>query len=512
MPLFAICLLVFAVGICLVLAARLVRSYPLIFVGILCVAAASVIAFIMGDNTGDDYYTFLGVFWLVFSAATVIASALYFYKNIRGAFWWSLGATLALILIAVPWNMFLEDAETAELLMFVAGPAVFLVVGLLGSLIVPRLIHKDKDQRKHRTNSDLIIGKKLTISKEKEGQSSQRGYLNDVDWAIEPLYPYLDQFKVGDLVKVVKIKGVTLLCVRDGKDYRKEQKEKRKAEAEAARKAREEEKAKKAAEAKKEEPKEEPKPEEPKVEEPAPVAEPAPEPQPEPESQPEPEPLVEEAPKAEEVKVEEPKAEEEPVEEKKPATKKKAPAKKSSSKKAPAKKPAAKKSPAKKAEPKVEELAKEEKPVEVIKPEPVLEEQPIVKEEPKAVEEVKVEEQPAKEEKAPVVEDKPKTPKKPVKTTKSSGKTGENEKPKAKKPAKKPAKKSAEKPAPKAPKVEEPKSILEKIPGRFIVKSNRGYVVSKTEFSDIKSKARVFDDFNDARRYKTMFGGKVIKL
>ena len=257
---------------------------------------------------------------------------------------------------------------------------------------------------------------------------------------------------------------------------------------------------------------EEPKQEQAKVEEPAPVVEPAPEPQPEPESQPEPEPLAEEAPKAEEVKVEEPKAEEEPVEEKKPATKKKAPAKKSSSKKAPAKKPAAKKSPAKKAEPKVEELAKEEKPVEVIKPEPVLEEQPIVKEEPKAVEEVKVEEQPAKEEKAPVVEDKPKTPKKPVKTTKSSGKTGENEKPKAKKPAKKPAKKSAEKPAPKAPKVEEQKSILEKIPGRFIVKSNRGYVVSKTEFSDIKSKARVFDDFNDARRYKTMFGGKVIKL
>ena len=41
---------------------------------------------------------------------------------------------------------------------------------------------------------------------------------------------------------------------------------------------------------------------------------------------------------------------------------------------------------------------------------------------------------------------------------------------------------------------------------------NRGYVVSKTEFTQVKSQARIFDDFNEARRYKTMFGGKVIKL
>ena len=57
-----------------------------------------------------------------------------------------------------------------------------------------------------------------------------------------------------------------------------------------------------------------------------------------------------------------------------------------------------------------------------------------------------------------------------------------------------------------------PKDVFEKISGRFIVKSNKGYVVSKGEFSNNKAHARVFDDFNEARRYKAMFGGKVIKL
>ena len=72
-----------------------------------------------------------------------------------------------------------------------------------------------------------------------------------------------------------------------------------------------------------------------------------------------------------------------------------------------------------------------------------------------------------------------------------------------------------EKPANKerrAPIDDGPKDIFEKIPGRFIVKSNKGYVVSNTEFSNSKSHARVFNDFNEARRYKAMFGGKVIKL
>ena len=166
----------------------------------------------------------------------------------------------------------------------------------------------------------------------------------------------------------------------------------------------------------------------------------------------------------------------------------------------------------------------EEPIVEEKQPEPVLEAEPAKKpvrkprtkkpaapkEEPKAVEEAPaVEEQPKAEE--PKVEEKKETPGEPVKKAKSTGKTGENKPKPKKKPKKKPTAKKpkVEKPAP----VEEgPKDIFEKIPGRFIVKSNRGYVISKSEFSDIKSKARVFDDFNEARRYKAMFGGKVIKL
>ena len=234
--------------------------------------------------------------------------------------------------------------------------------------------------------------------------------------------------------------------------------------------------------------------EEEKVEEPTPEVQPEPE-QSEPVEEVKPEPVLEEqvveetkaeeiVPVVEEPKVEE-KVEEQPKEEVKHAPKK-APAKK--------KVPAKKKAPAKKKEVKPQPV------VEEAKPEPVAEE---VKQEP-IVEEPKPE---IKEEKAP---------EKPVEKAKSTGKTGENKKPKA--PAKKPASKKPgvkkepkkeEKPAPKA----KPKpTILAKIPGRFIVKSNKGYVVSKTQFTEIKSQARIFDDFNDARRYKELFGGKVIKL
>ena len=157
MPLFVICLLVFAVGIALVLAARLLRSYPLAFGGLVVVAAASGLAFADGN-------TLLGIFWLVFSAAAAVSAGLYYYKNIRGAFWWSLGATVALVLAAVPWDEFVEEADSAELLGYLCAPIAFVVIGLIGSLLVPRLIHKDKDQRKHRTNSDLIIGKRITIT------------------------------------------------------------------------------------------------------------------------------------------------------------------------------------------------------------------------------------------------------------------------------------------------------------------------------------------------------------
>ena len=147
----------------------------------------------------------------------------------------------------------------------------------------------------------------------------------------------------------------------------------------------------------------------------------------------------------------------------------------------------------------VEELA----PIEEAQSEPQPEPEPAPIEEPKVEEPVT--EQP-KEEKAP---------KKSTQKKKSAGKTGDNNKPKVKKPAKKPSEKPAKKV--EEPKVEEEpvkkvSESVQKIPGRFIVKSNKGYVISKTEFTDVKSRARVFDDFNDARRYKTMFGGKVIKL
>ena len=121
----------------------------------------------------------------------------------------------------------------------------------------------------------------------------------------------------------------------------------------------------------------------------------------------------------------------------------------------------------------------------------------------------------------PVVEKQPVEENEPVEEIKSPEKAEENDKPKPAKTTKKPAKKPAKKPVenvetPKvdepAPVEEEPTTVFAKIPGRFIVKSNKGYVVSKTEFSNVKSQARVFDDFNDARRYKAMFGGKVIKL
>ena len=228
---------------------------------------------------------------------------------------------------------------------------------------------------------------------------------------------------------------------------------------------------------------------------------------------------VEEVP-AEETPVEEPVAEqaveevaveEQPKVEEKPAPKKRA-TKKAPAKKSPAKKPATKKAPAKKAEeqPKVQ-VEPVIEPVPAPQPEPVVAKQPVEeKAEPAPV----VEEQPKADE-AKVEPEKKPAPKKPAQKKKSTGKAGETEKPAAKKTTKKPAKKPAkkvEKPKVEEPVREEPTTVFAKIPGRFIVKSNKGYVISKTEFTNIKSQARVFDDFNDARRYKTMFGGKVIKL
>ena len=173
------------------------------------------------------------------------------------------------------------------------------------------------------------------------------------------------------------------------------------------------------------------------------------------------------------------------------------------------------------AEPVIEEVPVEEpvetEPVAVEEPvqeEPVVEEQPVEEVQPEPEPEpVVVEEAPVEE---PKVEEPKPAPKKPATKKKSTGKAGESDKPKAKKTTKKPAKKPAKKPEPKVeepkPVDDEPRNVFAKIPGRFIVKSNKGYVISKTEFTNVKSQARVFDDFNDARRYKAMFGGKVIKL
>ena len=164
-------------------------------------------------------------------------------------------------------------------------------------------------------------------------------------------------------------------------------------------------------------------------------------------------------------------------------------------------------------QPKVEEVVNEEPQTEVSEEQAtpveevlVTQEQPqIVVKEEVTKEEAKVEEKPQEEHK-----------KKPAQKKKTTGKTGEINKKKSSTTTKKPAKKQVKKPQPQIeeekPVKEEPTTVFAKIPGRFIVKSNKGYVVSKTEFSSIKSQARVFDDFNDARRYKAMFGGKVIKL
>jgi len=297
--LFVISLLAFAAGVLIILVARLLRSYPLVFVGLLALVGSSVGAFL--DPEGDKMI--VGAVWLLMSLVCAIAGAIYYYKNVKGAFWWSLGALLAMIGAPAAYAFGMD-----ELMQVVIPVAIFAVIGLLGSLIVPRLLHKKKEERKHITNVDNLIGKRLTIVKEAEGELPQRGTIGDVDWSVAPEYGY-EKFKVGDVVKVIRVKGVTLMCTRDGKDQRKELREKRKqeeAEARAKAEARRAEKAAKKAEKAQEEVKEEPKP----VEEPAPAPAPAPVEEPKVE-EPAPAPVVEEvkeepAPVVEEIKVEEP--------------------------------------------------------------------------------------------------------------------------------------------------------------------------------------------------------------
>ena len=194
----------------------------------------------------------------MFSLLGALFAALWLYKNKRWAFWFAVGSDLALLssaffLFEVP-NYEWPELEGETLVAFAKAVlvplAVFFVISVVGNLIfnliVPKATHKDRNERKHITNVESIIGKRVTVVKDKVDGRPQRGFVGDVDWAIEPLYSY-ESFKVGDVVKIVTIKGVTLMCTRDGKDYRKEIKEKRKEEAAKQRILDEEKRAKRAA-------------------------------------------------------------------------------------------------------------------------------------------------------------------------------------------------------------------------------------------------------------------------
>lgn len=176
----------------------------------------------------------------------------------------------------------------------------------------------------------------------------------------------------------------------------------------------------------------------------------------------------------------------------------------------------------KKAEPKPVEPKKVSKPrkPKVVAPkeaEPVKEEAPV---EPAPVEEAPVEEAPIVEAAPEVKEEKPEPE--------------EEKKPaKAKAPkAKAPVLKESKKPAKAAPKVEKkekekkpapqkaepkpapvkPEPIREKIPGKFILKTEKGYYIAKGKYSIYKEDAKIFDDFNIAKDLKKELGGKVVKL
>ena len=255
-------MLIAAIGISLVFIARVFRSYPVIALGMIFIVGGGVLCF-----TEDVRQPLMGILWMGFSLISILFAALWLYKNKRWAFWCSIGADIGLIVAALFQYKFTDkvndlmsytsgskdsawilekysftDAQALEaqseimkqILIHIAVPfLVFIAVALIGhflfNVIIPKAKHQSKDERKHRTNSDTLIGQRVTISKDKENGRSQRGFIGDVDWSIEPLYGY-ETFKVGDVVKVVTIKGVTLMCTRDGKDYRAEMRAKHKEE------------------------------------------------------------------------------------------------------------------------------------------------------------------------------------------------------------------------------------------------------------------------------------------
>ena len=184
------------------------------------------------------------------------------------------------------------------------------------------------------------------------------------------------------------------------------------------------------------------------------------------------EPIIEEAPieeAVEEQPQEEPVIEEEPVSkepvEEEPVKKPRAPRKKK-----------AKEAPIK------EEAKVEEAPVPVAEPVPEIKEsEPVIAP-------------------APVIVEAPKEKKKPTKAKKKAPK-----KEKKPEPIPEPEKKE------RKPR-EKKEDILEKIPGKFIVKAYEGYYINDKKFSVYKKDAKIFDDFNVAKQIKARFGGKVIKL
>ena len=156
----------------------------------------------------------------------------------------------------------------------------------------------------------------------------------------------------------------------------------------------------------------------------------------------------------------------------------------------------------------------EQKPIE--EPAPVEPEPAPVVEEPQ---EAPVEEQP-QEEVQPEVEPEPQPQPEPVKEEPQENEQKEEiseEKPSSaeileeKKEEKRPQRER--KPKKEKPVKEEKQGPkLEPIPGRFIVKTNQGYYVKKDHYSAYKNEAWVFDDFNEANKVKSTYGGKVVKL
>lgn len=223
---FAFAVALVAISILLYICFMLFKSHLIAILAFLCDVGGIIFLFTIGLILTGGLLAF-------FTVAVICFSVLYLYKNVRGALWWSIGGILGFI--ATP--IFTGDKVEIDVDAIISALiplAIFFVVGLLGGILVPRVMFKKrKNERKHLTNTEPMIGKKIVITKDSEGEFPARGLLGDVDWSIKPLFPY-EHFKVGDVVKVNKIEGVTLVCIRDGKDLRSEMRAQRAADNAAA--------------------------------------------------------------------------------------------------------------------------------------------------------------------------------------------------------------------------------------------------------------------------------------